>query len=67
MIPRVYERTNGLIKIMFVCISCGHNHINKAAQDDDLGEIDMWIEFRYQRYAHKIRHATRERKKSHHR
>lgn len=54
MIPLLYETANGQVKISFTCISCGQQHVNKAAEDDDVGELDMWMWFRKQKYAHKL-------------
>lgn len=54
MIPLLYETANGQIKLYFTCISCGHQHVNKSAEDDDVGEVDMWIGFWKQKYAHKL-------------
>ena len=65
MIPLVYETANGQMKIHFTCISCGAQHANKSAEDDDLGELDMRVGFWKQKYAHKLsvkRWSSRRRK-----
>lgn len=54
MIPLVYEMSNGQCKIHFTCITCGAQHTNKSALDDDIGELDMRIWFWKQKYAHKL-------------
>jgi len=43
MIPIEYEIKNGETKIHFVCLDCEKEHRNKAADDDELGELDAWI------------------------
>jgi len=43
MIPTQYEIRNGETKIHFECIKCAKVHQNKAADDDELGELDVWI------------------------
>lgn len=59
MIPELYERTNGQCKIMFRCIACGAVHTNKTASDDEVGELDMRIQFWKQKYAHLITRSTK--------
>lgn len=44
MYPTTYELKNGMIKILFVCVKCGKNHWNKASVDDEIGEIDSYIQ-----------------------
>lgn len=44
MYPTTYELKNGMIKVLFVCVKCGKNHWNKASVDDEIGEIDSYIQ-----------------------
>lgn len=44
MYPRVYEIKNSMTKIQFQCTKCTKTHWNKASDDDNLGELDMYIE-----------------------
>lgn len=44
MIPTMYKRANGTIKILFRCQTCGKEHWNKASDDDHLGDLDASIE-----------------------
>lgn len=64
MIPLEYEWTNGQIKIHFVCTSCGHLHWNKWAADDNLGDLDMRMQFRYEKYAHKMKFSRGGKKRT---
>lgn len=59
MIPVTYIFGTKETKLQFVCVSCGHIHRNKNADDDNLGEIDLWIQFRKQKYAHLMRKAKK--------
>ena len=59
MIPETYEIANGQCKILFRCIACGHTHINKCADDDEVGDLDMRIWFRKQKYAHLVVRSTK--------
>jgi len=43
MIPTEYDIRNGETKIHFVCMSCQKDHRNKAADDDELWELDSRI------------------------
>lgn len=44
MYPTLYEIKNWATKIYFACTVCGKKHWNKASQDDNLGELDVFIE-----------------------
>lgn len=44
MLPTMYERKNGTIKICFQCLKCGKIHRNKKADDDDLSALDQKIQ-----------------------
>ena len=43
MFPTEYEIKNGQTKIHFVCVKCEKEHRNKAANDDELGQLDAAI------------------------
>ncbi|USN56071.1 MAG: RNHCP domain-containing protein [Candidatus Peribacteria bacterium] len=43
MFPREYVLANGEIKIHFLCLSCGKQHWNKAAEDDEISQLDACI------------------------
>ncbi len=44
MYPTIYELKNGMIKILFICSKCGKTHWNKASTDDEIGELDAYIQ-----------------------
>ncbi len=43
MYPIFYEISNSQIKITFKCSKCGALHRNKAAEDDDIWNLDFFI------------------------
>ena len=43
MYPRQYEIKNGMTKILFQCAKCWKKHWNKASDDDERGELDIYI------------------------
>jgi hypothetical protein len=51
MRPIEYEIRNGQTKIHFVCTTCEKDHWNKAADDDELGQLDTKIRWRKQKFA----------------
>lgn len=54
MIPTQYEIRNGETKIHFQCTTCIKKHLNKAAKDDELGELDKKIKFWKRKYNSEI-------------
>ncbi len=43
MYPTTYLLSNGKMKILFVCVSCLHEHRNKSCEDDKIWDIDYFI------------------------
>jgi len=43
MYPQMYEIANGMIKVSFVCVTCGKVHRNKTLPDDDMMVLDEKI------------------------
>lgn len=50
MRPIQYEIRNGETKIHFVCTICHKTHQNKAADDDELGQLDTQIRYWKKKY-----------------
>lgn len=44
MYPTCYEQRNWQIKILFQCIDCNKLHRNKSLDDDEIWNIDNFIE-----------------------
>lgn len=58
MRPTQYEIANWSIKIQFLCVICGKIHHNKAADDDEIGELDTKI--RHWKATYEVQEAIRE-------
>ena len=55
MIPKDYMIANGQTKIRFVCTSCWHIHHNKACVDDEIWDLDAYIQKWREKYENEIR------------